>query len=185
MSTPRMKTRYEQEIRPALKKEFDYPTVMAVPRLVKIVVNMGIGEAKTDIKILDTASKELAQITGQKPMMTRGKRAIAAFNLREGTPIGCFVTLRGNRMYDFLDRLANIAMPRIRDFQGISVKSFDGAGNYTFGLRDQLVFPEVDYTTVNRIHGMNVTLVTTARTDEEALALLQAFGMPFRKRKAA
>ena len=185
MTTPRLHTLYETEVRPALVKTFGYRSPMAAPRLHKIVVNMGVGDAKSDIKILDVAARELAVITGQKPVIARARKAIAAFNVRANLPIGCTVTLRGARMYDFFDRLVSIALPRVRDFQGLPPRAFDGHGNYTLGLRDQIVFPEVDYTKVDRMTGMNVTVVTTARTDEEAFALLHALGMPFRKRKAA
>jgi large subunit ribosomal protein L5 len=185
MTAPRIRERYEKQVRSAMKKEFGYRSLMAVPRLHKIVVNMGVGEAKDDIKILDTAAGELATIAGQKAKITRSRKAIAAFNVRANIPIGCCVTLRGDRMYEFFDRLVNIALPRVRDFQGLSPRAFDGRGNYTLGLRDQLVFPEVDYTKVDRTMGMNVTVVTTAKTDEEAFYLLHALGMPFRTRKAA
>ena len=153
---------------------------MAVPRLHKIVVNMGVGEATQNAKVLDPAVAELGQITGQKPVVTKAKKSIAAFKVREGMPIGAMVTLRGDRMYEFLDRLINVVLPRVRDFRGVSTKSFDGRGNYTLGLRDQLIFPEIDYAKVDKLKGMNVTIVTTAKNDNEARALLRSFGMPFR-----
>ncbi|MGA3127570.1 MAG: 50S ribosomal protein L5 [Candidatus Korobacteraceae bacterium] len=175
-----MRTRYFAELRPALQKELGLPNLMAVPRLEKIVVNMGVGEATQNAKVLDPAVAELAQITGQKPVITKAKKSIAAFKVREGMPIGCMVTLRGDRMYEFLDRLLNVALPRVRDFRGVPVKSFDGRGNYTLGLRDQLIFPEIDYSKVEHQKGMNITIVTTAGSDEHARALLKAMGMPFR-----
>jgi large subunit ribosomal protein L5 len=176
----RLRTRYKAEIVPALMSHFNYANVMAVPKLEKIVVNMGLGEASQNAKILDTATDELGRITGQRSVVTRAKKAIANFKLREGVAIGAAVTLRGDRMYEFLDRLANVALPRVRDFRGISTRSFDGRGNYTLGLRDQLIFPEVDYAKVDKARGMNVTIVTTARTDDEARELLKQLGMPFR-----
>ena len=179
---PRLKDRYRQEIIPALIEEFGYGNVMEVPRLQKIVVNVGLGEALQDVKALDAAARDIATITGQKPIITRAKKSIAGFKLREGNPIGVKVTLRGNRMYDFLDRMCNIALPRRRDFRGISPDSFDGRGNYTLGFREQLVWPEVDYDSIDKIRGMEVTIVTTAKTDEEARRLLQLFGMPFSRR---
>jgi large subunit ribosomal protein L5 len=182
---PRLRERYEREVLPLLVKQFGYKSPMAAPRLCKITVNMGVGAAKDDIKILETASQQLAVITGQKPTVTRVKKAMAAFNVRANSPVGCFVTLRGRRMYEFFDRLVNIAFPRVRDFQGLSPRAFDGRGNYTIGMRDQLVFPEVDYNKVDRVIGMNISIVTTAKSDEEALFLLDALGMPFRRRKAA
>jgi len=171
---------YRKEVVPALMKEFGYTNVMQVPRLVKVVVNVGMGEAIQDIKLLDAAVATLAQITGQRPVVTRAKKSIAGFKLRAGMPVGCMVTLRRQRMYDFLDRLFNTALPRIRDFRGVSPKSFDGRGNYTLGIREQLIFPEVDYDQVGKIHGMDVVIVTSARTDDEGRALLRALGMPFR-----
>lgn len=177
---PRLKERYRKEVVPALVKEFSYPSAMAVPRLRKIVVNMGLGEAIQNAKLLDSATQELGQITGQKPVITRARKSIANFKLRKNMPIGTMVTLRGDRMYEFLDRLTNVAMPRVRDFRGVSTRAFDGRGNYTLGLRDQLVFPEIDYSKVEKIKGMNITIVTDARTDAEALALLRHLGMPFR-----
>ncbi len=179
-ASARLRDRYEKEVRPALMKEFDLDNPMAAPRLHKIVVNMGVGEATQNAKVLDPAANELGQITGQKPVITKAKKSIAAFKVRAGMPIGAMVTLRGDRMYEFLDRLVNVALPRVRDFRGVSTKSFDGRGNYTLGLRDQLVFPEIDYSRVDKLKGMNVTIVTTARTDDEARALLKHMGMPFR-----
>jgi large subunit ribosomal protein L5 len=176
---PRLKDRYRREVVPALMEEFGYRNVMEVPRLQKIVVNVGLGEALQDVKALDAAARDIATITGQKPIITRAKKSIAGFKLREGNPIGVKVTLRGNRMYDFLDRMCNVALPRRRDFRGISPDSFDGRGNYTLGFREQLVWPEIDYDSIDRIRGMEVTIVTTAKTDEEARRLLQRFGMPF------
>jgi large subunit ribosomal protein L5 len=177
---PRLKERYQKEIVPALMKEFNYRNVMAVPRLRKIVVNMGLGEAIQNAKLLDAATQELGQITGQRPVITRARKSIANFKLRKNMPIGAMVTLRGERMYEFIDRLMNVALPRVRDFRGLSTRAFDGRGNYTLGLRDQLVFPEVDYAKVDKIKGMNISIVTDARSDAEALALLRHFGMPFR-----
>ena len=179
-ASARLRTRYFAELRPALQKELGLPNLMAVPRLEKIVVNMGVGEATQNAKVLDPAVAELAQITGQKPVITKAKKSIAAFKVREGMPIGCMVTLRGDRMYEFLDRLLNVALPRVRDFRGVPAKSFDGRGNYTLGLRDQLIFPEIDYSKVEHQKGMNITIVTTAGSDEHARALLKAMGMPFR-----
>src|ERR1700732_4356384 len=179
--TPRLKGRFKAEIAPALMKEFDLKNPMAVPHLHKIVVNMGMGEATQNAKILDPAVNELGQITGQKPVVTKAKKSIAAFKVREGQAIGCMVTLRGDRMYEFFARLVNIVLPRVRDFRGVSTKSFDGRGNYTLGIKDQLIFPEIDYAKVDKLKGMNVTIVTTARTDAEGLALLKAMGMPFRQ----
>lgn len=176
----RLRDRFHKEIAPALQKELALKNPMAVPRLHKIVVNMGVGEATQNAKILDPAVGELGQITGQKPVVTRAKKSIAAFKVREGMPIGAMVTLRGDRMYEFLDRLLNVVLPRVRDFRGVSTKSFDGRGNYTLGLRDQLIFPEIDYAKVDKLKGMNVTIVTTAKNDTEARALLRSFGMPFR-----
>ncbi|NIO69602.1 MAG: 50S ribosomal protein L5 [Anaerolineae bacterium] len=176
---PRLKDRYRKEIVPALMEEFGYRNVMEVPRLQKIVVNVGMGEALQDVKALDAAARDIATITGQKPIITRAKKSIAGFKLREGNPIGVKVTLRGNRMYDFLDRMCNVALPRRRDFRGVSPDSFDGRGNYTLGFREQLVWPEIDYDSIDKIRGMEVTIVTTAKTDEEARRLLQLFGMPF------
>jgi large subunit ribosomal protein L5 len=177
---PRLKERYQKEIVPALIKEFSYSNPMAVPRLRKIVVNMGLGEAILNAKLLDAATRELAQITGQKPVVTRARKSIANFKLRKNMPIGAMVTLRGSRMYEFFDRLVSVALPRVRDFKGLSTRAFDGRGNYTIGIRDQLVFPEVDYSKVDKVKGMNVSIVTDARTDAEAMALLRRMGMPFR-----
>jgi large subunit ribosomal protein L5 len=177
----RLKERYAKEVIPALTKEFGYKNVMAVPRIKKVVVNMGLGEATANAKIVDTGADELARITGQKPVTRRAKKSIAAFKVRKGMPIGTMVTLRGERMWEFLDRLMNIALPRVRDFKGVSPKGFDGRGNYTLGLRDQLLFPEIDYMKVDKARGMNVSVVTTAKTDEEARKLLQFIGMPFRQ----
>jgi large subunit ribosomal protein L5 len=177
---PRLKERYQKEIVPALMKEFNYQNVMAVPRLRKIVVNMGLGEAIQNAKLLDSATQELGRITGQKAVITRARKSIANFKLRKNMPIGAMVTLRGERMYEFIDRLMNVALPRVRDFRGLSTRAFDGRGNYTLGVRDQLVFPEVDYDKVDKIKGMNISIVTDARSDAEALALLRHFGMPFR-----
>jgi len=176
----RLKERYEKEVVPALKKEFGYGNVMAIPKIEKIVVNMGLGEATSNAKIVDTAADELSKITGQKAAVRRAKKSIAAFKVRQGMPVGAMVTLRGERMYEFLDRLIGIALPRVRDFKGISAKGFDGRGNYTLGLRDQIIFPEIDYMKVDKARGMNVSVVTTAKTDEEARKLLQLIGLPFR-----
>jgi large subunit ribosomal protein L5 len=172
--------RYNKEIAPALEKEFSYGNRMAVPKLRKIVVNSGVGEATQNIKVLDAASQELGQITGQKPVIHRSRKSIAQFKVRKGMPIGCSVTLRGQRMYEFLDRLLSISLPRVRDFRGLPSKAFDGRGNYTIGIRDQLIFPEIDYAKVDKARGMNITLVTDAKTDEEARSLLRHFGVPFR-----
>lgn len=177
---PRLREVYEKEVVPALIKEFNYPSRMAVPRLRKIVLNMGLGEATQNAKLLDAAARELGQITGQKPVITRARKSIANFKLRKSMPIGAQVTLRGDRMYEFFDRLANIALPRVRDFKGLSMRAFDGRGNYTLGLRDQLVFPEIDYAKVEKTKGMNVSIVTDAKSDSEGLALLRRLGMPFR-----
>ncbi len=177
----RLKQQYEKEVAPALKKEFGYTSSMAIPRLAKIVLNMGMGEATQNAKLLDGASTQLGQIAGQKPVITRAKKSIASFKLRQNMPIAVAVTLRGERMYEFFDRLVNVALPRVRDFRGVSPRSFDGRGNYTLGLRDQLLFPEIDYSKVEKTKGMNVTIVTTAQNDNEALALLKHMGMPFRK----
>ncbi|MGA2415012.1 MAG: 50S ribosomal protein L5 [Candidatus Sulfotelmatobacter sp.] len=177
---PRLRTRFEKEVAPALLKELELKNAMAVPRLNKIVVNMGMGEATQNSKILDPAVNELGQITGQKPIVTKAKKSIAAFKVREGQAIGTMVTLRGDRMYEFLDRLLNIVLPRVRDFKGVSTKSFDGRGNYTLGLHDQLIFPEISYEKVDKLKGMNVTIVTTAANDNQARSLLKHLGMPFR-----
>ena len=177
---PRLKEKYTKEVVPVLVKEFHYPTPMAVPRLRKIVVNMGLGEAIQNAKLLDSATSELGQITGQKPVITRAKKSIANFKLRKNMPIGAVVTLRGDLMYEFFDRLTNVALPRVRDFKGLSTRAFDGRGNYTLGLRDQLVFPEIDYAKVEKVKGMNISIVTDARSDAEGMALLRHLGMPFR-----
>ncbi|PYT06183.1 MAG: 50S ribosomal protein L5 [Acidobacteria bacterium] len=177
----RLKEQYRKETIPALMQRFGYRNPMAVPKVSKIVLNMGVGEAHTDIKILDAAVEELAAIVGQRPVVTRAKKSIANFKIRAGMPIGCMVTLRGERMHEFLDRLVSLALPRVRDFRGVSTRSFDGRGNYTLGVRDQLIFPETNYAKVTKVKGMNITIVTTARTDEEAQALLASLGMPFRK----
>jgi len=179
--TPLTKQRYQTEVVPALTKEFKYRNVMAVPRLKKIVINMGLGEAIQNAKLLDTATRELGQITGQKPVITRARKSIANFKLRKNMPIGAMVTLRGDRMYEFFDRLTNVALPRVRDFRGLSMRAFDGRGSYTLGLRDQLVFPEIEYSKVDKVKGMNISIVTSARSDAEALALLKHLGMPFRQ----
>ncbi len=179
--TARLRDKWAKEVAPALMKEFELKNPMAVPRLEKIVINMGVGEATQNAKILDPAVQELGQITGQKPVITRAKKSIAAFKVREGMPIGAMVTLRGDRMYEFFDRLVNVALPRVRDFRGVPTKSFDGRGNFTLGLRDQLIFPEIDYAKVDKMKGMNVTIVTTARDDNQARALLKHMGMPFRQ----
>jgi large subunit ribosomal protein L5 len=176
----RLKDRYLKEVVPALTKEFGYKNVMAVPKIQKVVVNMGLGEATQNVKIVDTGSDELARITGQRPVTRRAKKSIAAFKVRKGMPVGTMVTLRGERMYEFLDRLMNVALPRVRDFRGVSPKGFDGRGNFTLGLRDQLIFLEIDYMKVDKTRGMNVSVVTSARTDQEARKLLQLIGMPFR-----
>jgi large subunit ribosomal protein L5 len=178
---PRLKVRYAKEVVPALMSHFKYTNIMAVPKLEKIVVNMGLGEAIANAKILDTAVDELGRITGQRPVVTRAKKSIANFKLRQNMPIGAAVTLRGAIMYEFLDRLTSVVLPRVRDFRGVSTKSFDGRGNYTLGLRDQLIFPEIPYEKVDKIRGMNVTIVTTARTDDEARELLKQLGLPFRQ----
>jgi large subunit ribosomal protein L5 len=177
----RLKAHYEKEVAPALKKEFQYSSSMAIPKLAKIVVNMGMGEATQNAKVLDGAALQVGQITGQKPVITRAKKSISSFKLRQNMPIGVCVTLRGDRMYEFFDRLVNVALPRVRDFRGVSAKSFDGRGNYTLGLHDQLLFPEIDYAKVEKAKGMNVTIVTTAQNDNEARELLKQMGMPFRK----
>lgn len=176
-----IKNRYREEVVPAMMKTFNYSNVMQVPRLEKVVLNMGLGEALENARILDTSMEELATITGQRPVLTRARKSIANFKLREGNPIGCCVTLRRMRMYDFIYRLLNIALPRVRDFKGVSHRGFDGRGNYTLGVREQLIFPEVNYDDVEKIKGMNITIVTSAKTDEEAKELLALIGMPFRK----
>jgi len=177
----RLKVKYQSEAIASLTKEFGYTNVMAIPKIQKIVVNMGLGEATANAKIVDTGADELARVTGQKPVIRRARKSIAQFKLRQGQPIGTTVTLRGERMWEFLDRLVSIALPRVRDFKGVSPKGFDGRGNYTLGLRDQLLFPEIDYMKVDKARGMNVSVVTTAKTDEEGRKLLQFIGMPFRQ----
>lgn len=177
----RLETQYREQVVPALMKQFGYKSVMAVPRLQKIVVNMGVGDAIQDAKVLDSAAEELGVITGQRPSVRRAKKSISNFKLREGMAIGCAVTLRGARMYEFMDRLTNLALPRVRDFRGVPPRAFDGRGNYTLGIRDQLIFPEVNYAKVQKVKGMNVCIVTSAKNDEEGRALLAALGMPFRK----
>ena len=177
---PRLKEKYEKEIAPALMKEFQYKSSMQIPRLVKVVVNMGVGEAVQDIKNLDGAIEDITAITGQKPVVRRAKKSISNFKLREGMPVGCMVTLRRDRMYEFLDRLMNFSIPRIRDFRGVPGRSFDGRGNYTLGIKEQIIFPEIDYDKIDKTRGMDITFVTTARRDEEAKALLKHLGMPFR-----
>ncbi len=176
---PRLKTHYETVLLPDLTAQFNYANRMQVPRLEKIVVNMGVGEAIADSKVINAAANELAAITGQKPIIIKAKRSVASFKLRKGMPVGCKVTLRGNRMYEFLDRLVTIALPRVRDYRGASAESFDGRGNYALGLKEQIVFPEIDYDKVNEVRGMDVVIVTTANSDEEAKALLAGFKMPF------
>ena len=176
----RLRDRYSKEVAPALAKEFGYKNVMAIPKIEKVVVNMGLGEATGNAKIVDTGVDEIARVTGQKPVVTRAKKSIAQFKVRQGMPIGTMVTLRGDRMWEFLDRLISIALPRVRDFRGVSQKGFDGRGNYTLGLKDQLLFPEIDYMKVDKARGMNISVVTTAKTDEESRKLLQLLGMPFR-----
>jgi len=177
----RLRDKYQKDVVPALRKEFGYANIMAVPRVQKVVINMGLGEATANAKLVDTGADELARITGQKPVTRRSKKSIAAFKVRKGMAIATMVTLRGERMWEFLDRLMNIALPRVRDFKGVSPRGFDGRGNYTLGLRDQLLFPEIDYMKVDKARGMNVSVVTTAKTDEEARKLLQFIGMPFRQ----
>ena len=177
----RLREHYTKVVVPALSKEFGYKNVMAVPKLDKISINIGLGEATQNAKLMDGAVNELGQIAGQKPVVTKARRSIAAFKLRENMSIGCMVTLRGDRMYEFFDRLVNVALPRVRDFRGVSSKSFDGRGNYTLGIRDQLIFPEIDYSKVEKMKGMNITIVTTAGNDDQARALLKHMGMPFRQ----
>jgi large subunit ribosomal protein L5 len=178
-TTARLKDRYNDEIRPALLERFGYSSIMQVPKLEKITINMGVGEAKQDSKMLEAAQEQLATIAGQKPSIRRARKSIAAFKLREGMPVGLAVTLRGERAYEFLDRLLSVAIPRIRDFRGLKRTSFDGRGNYTMGVREQIIFPEIDYDAIDQVRGLDITITTSASTDEEALALLQAFGMPF------
>ena len=177
----RLKERYQKDVAPQIAKDFGITNPMAVPRIEKVVINMGMGEAIANQKILDTAADELRSITGQKPVITKAKKSIASFKLRQGMPIGVVVTLRGDRMYEFLDRLVSVALPRVRDFRGVSPKAFDGRGNYTIGIREQLIFPEIDYAKVEKTHGMNISITTSARTDAEGLALLKQLGMPFRQ----
>jgi large subunit ribosomal protein L5 len=176
----RLRERYAKDVVPALQKEFGYRNVMAIPKIEKVVVNMGLGEATQNAKIVDTGADEVTKITGQKPVVTRAKKSIAQFKVRKGQPIGTMVTLRGERMWEFLDRLISVALPRVRDFRGVSAKGFDGRGNYTLGLKDQLLFPEIDYMKVDKARGLNISVVTTAKTDEESRKLLQLLGMPFR-----
>ena len=176
----RLEDFYKEECVPAMMQEFRYKSSMQVPRVKKVIVNMGLGEATQNIKILDSASAELAAIAGQKPVITRARKSIAAFKLREGMPIGCMVTLRRDKMFEFLDRLLNVALPRVRDFRGVSDKAFDGRGNYTLGIKEQIIFPEIDYDKIDKIKGMNITIVTSANTDEEAKFLLRRLGMPFK-----
>ena len=180
MAMSRLKERYTKEIAPKLMKEFSYTNPMQVPRLKKVLINMGLGEAIQNIKVLDSAMEELRAITGQKPVATKAKRSIANFKLRKGMSIGCMVTLRKERMYEFFDRLVNVALPRVRDFKGVSGKSFDGRGNYSLGIREQIIFPEIDYDKIDKIKGLNINVVTTAKTDEEGKALLGLLGMPFK-----
>ncbi|MEH7235943.1 50S ribosomal protein L5 [Bacillus sp. JJ1562] len=177
----RLKEKFQKEITPALVSKFNYKSVMQVPKVDKIVINMGVGDAVQNSKVLDNAVEELAALSGQKPVVTKAKNSIAGFRLREGMPIGAKVTLRGERMYQFLDKLVSISLPRVRDFRGVSKKSFDGRGNYTLGVKEQLIFPEIDYDKVSKVRGMDIVIVTTANTDEEARELLTAFGMPFQK----
>jgi large subunit ribosomal protein L5 len=181
MAAARLREQYKTAVAPALMKEFNYSNVMAVPRLEKITINIGLGEATANPKLMDGAVNELAAIAGQKPVVTKARKSISAFKLREGMTIGCMVTLRGDRMYEFLDRLVSVALPRVRDFRGVSTKSFDGRGNYTLGIRDQLIFPEIDYNKVEKVKGMNISITTTAKTDAEGIALLRLLGMPFRQ----
>jgi large subunit ribosomal protein L5 len=176
----RLREQYQKQVVPSLTKEFGYANVMAVPKVEKICLNIGLGEATQNSKLMDPAVNELGQIAGQRPVVTKARKSIAAFKLREGMPIGCTVTLRGDRMYEFLDRLVNVALPRVRDFRGVSSKSFDGRGNYTLGIKDQLIFPEIDYNKVDKLKGMNICITTTAKTDAEGVALLKHLGMPFR-----
>jgi large subunit ribosomal protein L5 len=181
MFMTRLKEKYNTEIVPQLMSKFSYSSVMQVPRLEKVVINMGLGEAIQNVKLLESAQKEIGDITGQKPVITKARKAIANFKLRQGMPIGCKVTLRRERMYEFIDRLLNLALPRIRDFKGVSAKAFDGRGNYALGIREQIIFPEIEYDKIDKIKGMNIVINTSARTDEEAKALLEMMGMPFEK----
>ncbi|NLJ25602.1 MAG: 50S ribosomal protein L5 [Firmicutes bacterium] len=178
---PRLKDKYEKETVPGLMERFQYDNVMMVPKVRKVTINMGVGAAVQDAKAMDAAVRDLSTISGQKPVITKAKKSVAAFKIREGMPVGCMVTLRGDRMWEFLDKLINVALPRIRDFRGLSPRSFDGRGNYTLGIREQLIFPEIRYDDVERVQGMNVVIETTAETDEEALEMLRALGMPFRQ----
>ncbi|HXI10004.1 MAG TPA: 50S ribosomal protein L5 [Thermodesulfobacteriota bacterium] len=180
--TPRLKERYTKEVIPAMMKEFKYKSVMQVPRIEKIVVNMGLGAAVSDVKIIDAATRDMTMITGQKPVVTKAKKSIATFKLRAGMPIGCMVTLRGPKMYEFFDRFVNFSIPRIRDFKGLPDRSFDGRGNYTIGIKEQIIFPEIEYDKIDRLRGMNITIGTTAKTDEEAKSLLINMGVPFRSK---
>lgn len=182
---PRLKQLYKEQVVPALQREFNYSNPMQVPKIEKVVLNIGLGEATQNPRALDAASADLAAITGQKPVITRARKSIAQFKIRQGSPIGVMVTLRGDRAWEFLDRLINIALPQIRDFRGVSARSFDGRGNYTLGLREQVVFPEIDYDKIDKIRGLEVSIVTTAKTDEEARRLLELLGMPFRRQQAA
>ncbi len=177
----RLRDTYESDIKVAMIKKFGYKNVMQVPKLDKIVINMGVGEARENVKVLESAVKDLTEISGQKPVITKAKKSVANFKLREGMPIGCKVTLRGERMYEFADRLINLALPRVRDFRGVSADSFDGRGNYALGIKEQIIFPEIEYDKVDKVRGMDIIFVTTARTDEEARELLRLFGMPFKK----
>jgi large subunit ribosomal protein L5 len=177
----RLREKYQSEVVPKLSEQFQYKSTMEIPKIQKIVINMGLGEAIQNIKILDSAAEELAQLTGQKPVITRARQSIAAFKLRKGMPIGCMVTLRGNRMYEFFDKLVNIALPRVRDFRGISSKALDGRGNYTLGIKEHIIFPEIDYDKIDKIKGMNITIVTSAQNDDEARTLLSLMGMPFKQ----
>ena len=177
----RLRDTYESEIKAAMTEKFGYKNVMQVPRLEKIVINMGVGEAKENSKVMESAVKDLTTIAGQKPVITKAKKSVANFKLREGMPIGCKVTLRGERMYEFTDRLVNLALPRVRDFRGVSAESFDGRGNYALGIKEQIIFPEIEYDKVDKVRGMDIIFVTTAKTDEEARELLRLFGMPFKR----
>jgi large subunit ribosomal protein L5 len=177
----RLREKYRSEVVPKLTEQFQYKSTMEIPKIQKIVINMGLGEAIQNIKILDSAAEELAQLTGQKPVITRARQSIAAFKLRKGMPIGCMVTLRGNRMYEFFDKLVNVALPRVRDFRGISSKALDGRGNYTLGIKEHIIFPEIDYDKIDKIKGMNITIVTSAQNDDEARTLLSLMGMPFKQ----
>jgi len=177
----RLKDKYNDEIKQSMIQKFGYKNIMQVPRLEKIVINMGVGEAKENSKVMESAVKDLTEISGQKPVVTKAKKSVANFKLREGMPIGCKVTLRGERMYEFTDRLVNLALPRVRDFRGVSADSFDGRGNYALGIKEQIIFPEIEYDKVDKVRGMDIIFVTTAKTDEEARELLRLFGMPFRK----